>query len=454
MSRPGPGGRRRKARTTARQSALRGLVAVELGKSARLRDVVDVEGLEPRDRDFAWELAQGTERLHLMLDHVLTQFVTKRLPKVAVVRSVLRLGAYQLLMLSRVPARAAVNETVGLLRDGRGFPNAVLRRIAERIHSRPADPGAPRRELALPDGPDGPRCLAFDGDAFPEPDSPEFLAARYGLPEFLVRRWVEAHGFDAATSVCLASSTAPCVFLRATGRAPGPEEFVARLAAESVKVEPFAESIFRLISGPAFATRSFAEGWFMAQDPTAYAAAREVDARPGERVLDLCAAPGTKTMVLAEGVGPEGTVFAWDISRWKLDLVRENAARLGLTDRIEYPATPVLDEPVDRALADVPCSNVGVLARRVEVRRRITEDGIRELTKVQGDCLQRAVAACRPGGAVVYSTCSIEPEENRGVVDEVIRNAGESCEFVSDRLTLPDPAGGDGGYFAVLRRKD
>jgi 16S rRNA (cytosine967-C5)-methyltransferase len=421
MSRPGPGGRRRKARTTARQSALRGLVAVELGKSARLRDVVDVEGLEPRDRDFAWELAQGTERLHLMLDHVLTQFVTKRLPKVAVVRSVLRLGAYQLLMLSRVPARAAVNETVGLLRDGRGFPNAVLRRIAERIHSRPADPGAPRRELALPDGPDGSRCLAFDGDAFPEPDSPEFLAARYGLPEFLVRRWVEAHGFDAATSVCLASSTAPSVFLCATGRAPDPEEFVARLAAE---------------------------------DPTAYAAAREVDARPGERVLDLCAAPGTKTMVLAEGVGPEGTVFAWDVSRWKLDLVRENAERLGLTDRIEYPATSVLDEPVDRALADVPCSNVGVLARRVEVRRRITEDGIRELTKVQGDCLQRAVAACRPGGAVVYSTCSIEPEENRGVVDEVIRNAGESCEFVSDRLTLPDPAGGDGGYFAVLRRKD
>lgn len=450
MSRPRRGaGKQELPPPNARRAALRGLVAIELGKSARLRDALELQSLADRDRDFAWELAQGTERMHLMLDFVLSQFVTKRLPKVAVVRSVLRLGAYQLLMLSRVPARAAVHETVALLPDRRGFPNAVLRQLANHIHPRAADESAPRSEWPLPDGPDGSRCLVFDGDVLPEPETPGFLATRYGLPEFLVKRWIDAHGLDGATSACRASSAAPSIFLRATARVPAGTDLVAHLAAENVTVEALDPPMFRVTGGSPFASPSFRDGWFMAQDPTAYAAAKAVDVQPGDTVLDVCAAPGTKTTVLAEAAGETGTVFAWDAKDWKLKFIRDNAARLGLEDRIQYPDSTVLEEPVDRALADVPCSNTGVLARRVEVRRRLTEAVIRELTTVQIGCLERALAACREGGTVVYSTCSIEPEENRGVVDAVL---GEYCELVEDHLTLPDPAGGDGGYFAVLRR--
>ena len=275
MSRAGRGaGKKSPPPPNARRTALRGLVAVELGRSQRLRDAVDVQNLSPRDRDFAWELALGTERLHLMLDFVLAQFVSKRLPKVAVVRSVLRLGAYQLLMLSRMPARAAVHETVALLPDRRGFPNAVLRRLAAHIQPRAADDSSSRSELPLPPGPDGPRCLAFKRDVLPDIETPEYLAVRFGVPEFLVRRWVEAHGFAAAAMACRASSEAPSIFLRASALVPRGTDFVAQLATEHVLLEPLDPPMFRVTGGSPFATRAFENGWFMAQDPTAFAAAR------------------------------------------------------------------------------------------------------------------------------------------------------------------------------------
>lgn len=442
----------------ARRAAVRGLLAIEQGKRSRLRDAVDFRGLADRDRDFAWEIAQGTERLHRWLDFVLSQFVRRKLPKIAMQRCVLRLGAYQLLMLSRVPARAAVHETVGLLRD-RGFANAVLRQLSRSIEPREPHPDAARREVALPAGPDGPRSLVFATDVLPPPGTAEFLAVRYGLPDEAIQRWVEAYGLEDTEAIARASHAVPRVFLRPTYREPDPETLATALAAAQVDTEPVEGGLLRVLSGNAFASPSFAAGGFVAQDPTAFAAVRAVEAQAGERILDLCAAPGTKTTRLLEDVATgdqPGVVYAMDRATEKLERIRENAERLGLADSLRLPDShdEILADPVDRVLVDVPCSNSGVLARRVEVRRRLGATAVESLLPIQRQCLELAVRCCRIGGRVVYSTCSIEPEENQQQIEALLASAdpGLRCERLDERLTLPREGVGDGGYFAALRR--
>lgn len=188
----------------------------------------------------------------------------------------------------------------------------------------------------------------------------------------------------------------------------------------------------------------------MVQDPTALAAAAEVPCGPGDIVVDLCAAPGTKTTALAERVQPAGRVFAFDVDPQRRERIAENVARL----RLEASVTIVGDAkslPVaDAVLADVPCSNTGVLARRVEVRRRLQPTTFAELAALQRRLLRQALGLCRPGGAVVYSTCSIDREENEDVVDAVLAEAGSSFTRGAQRLTLPRAEVCDGGYFAVL----
>jgi 16S rRNA (cytosine967-C5)-methyltransferase len=433
---------------SARAAALHALLALEKGRHDRLRDVLERRGPRGRDLAFASELAHGVVRQQRLLDHVLGGLAHRGLPKDLALRCALRLGAYQLLFLGGVPAHAAVDETVRLVRTNRGFANALLRRLADRIEERPAAAGV---------GPDELRVRATRVLQLPAPlpeGEVERLATLYSLPPFLVERWLPRLGAAAVEQIGTAAVAVPPVFLRVT---PGcdPGALGASLAAQGVAVEPHGDGrLLRWTGGESpFTSEAFGLGQFAVQDPTALAAADAVPCGPGDTVIDLCAAPGTKTSWLAAKVRPGGTVFAFDPDETRRYLVVENVARLRLGDTVRIVERRE-ELPLAKAvLADVPCSNCGVLGRRVEVRRRLASGTFARMAVLQRELLRQALAHVAPGGHAVYSTCSIDREENEAVVEAVLAAADvPPCELVRSATTLPLAGVHDGGFLALIRR--
>jgi 16S rRNA (cytosine967-C5)-methyltransferase len=429
----------------SRRAALDALVALERGRARRLREALSLEGLSSRDAGLARELATGVERNRAFLDFALSGLAHRGLPRDPFVLCALRVGAYQLLLLSRVPAHAAVHETVELVPRLKPLVNALLRRLARQVEDRVANPDRSGTEVALDAG----RTLVLGGPGLPE-DPVERLALRHSLPPFLVGRWRERFGPDRAAQVCAASSRRPSLHLRVNRSKGSVAELQEVLAAEGVQtVAGDHPSMLRWEGGPPpFSGSAFAEGWFVVQDPTALQAAEAIAAEPGDTVIDLCAAPGTKATFLAEQVCPGGRVLAYDPSASRRERIQENVERLGLSETLEVVVGPGELTPANRVLVDVPCSNTGVLARRVEVRRRIDPGLFGDLAAVQSGLLKQGMELVRPGGLLVYSTCSIESEENGDVVQAALR---DGWELVREKLTLPAPPERDGGYHAVLR---
>jgi len=436
---------------TARSLALRALVALERGRSERLKPELDGHGLEGRDLAFAYELSHGVLRRQRLLDHVLTGFAHRGLPKDPQLKVALRMGVHQLLFVAGMPAHAAVNETVALVKSNRGFANAMLRHVAAAVASRPADDAKPTTELAL-----APERTFVCPNALPD-DEVARLAIVHSLPDWLVQRFHAEHGVDGVRRIAAAASATPGIFLRCSRdvtRATLQEE----LAAADVQTEPCEhERLLRWTGGDSpFGTAPFRVGRFVVQDPTALAAAEAVPVEAGDTVIDLCAAPGTKTTWLGEQVGDGGRVFAFDPDAPRRARIVDNAERL----RLEQIVTVVddvaaLPHDADAVLADVPCSNSGVLGRRVEARRRLTPETFTELAELQRQLLRQALAATRPGGHVVYSTCSIDRDENAAVVAAVLAEDGAPpSELLREHVTLPLAGQHDGGYFAVLRRRE
>ncbi len=434
---------------TARAAALHALVALDRGREERLRSALDGARLMGREQALAFELAHGVVRRERLLDFVLGGLAHRGLPKDPLLRAALRLGAYQLLFVAGMPARAAVNETVALVRSNKGFANAMLRRLAERIELRVADAAAVTTELNL----GSMRTLVLPA-ALPV-DEAERLAIVHSLPEFLVQRWMQQFGIEGLRRVASAASAVPGVFLRVVADQDR-DALRASLAAVDVLCEPAAHPrLLRWTGGTSpFGTASFRAGQFVVQDPTALAAVEAVPCGPGDTVVDLCAAPGTKTSWLAERVRPGGRVHAFDPDPMRRARIVENVARIRLGDVVHVNDDVAALPPADAVLVDVPCSNSGVLGRRVEVRRRLAETTFTELAALQREILARAIALAKPGGAVVYSTCSIDREENDDVVAAVLAEARTPvCERGESRLTLPMAGAHDGGFFAVLHRQ-
>ncbi|RMG19122.1 MAG: hypothetical protein D6731_00310 [Planctomycetota bacterium] len=287
------------------------------------------------------------------------------------------------------------------------------------------------------------------------------LALLHSLPDALVEAWIRDRGPEVATALCWAANDPPPLFARANPLWGDRSCLAAALAAEGVEATPVegSPSALRLGAGRGRFrhTAPWREGALFVQDLTAQEAAPLLAPRPGERVLDLCAAPGGKTTHLAELAGDRARLLACDVSARRLRRVVENARRLGLasvrTQALDGTRPGALAGlgPFDAVLIDAPCSNTGVLRRRSEARWRYDRRAQRRLVTAQERLLAAGLGTLAPGGRLLYSVCSVERDEGEALVRRVLESHAE-VRLAEEVLRLPTPEGGDGGYLALLRR--
>jgi len=364
--------------------------ASELLHSERL------DKLAPADRGLAMELVMGVLRWRSRLDDAIAAAASRPLKKLdAEVLNALRLAAYQLQFLTRVPAHAAINDSVELVkraqkRSAAPFANAVLRKIAE-ARTEPVQPSADEAPVS-------------------------FLAREYAHPEWLVERWVAQFGAERTRQICEFDQRIPATSLRLEDADTEQE-----LTSEGVKLAPgvLLASSRTLVEGDLTRTRAYLEGRVFIQDEASQLVAALVGT--GSRLLDCCAAPGGKTAAMAWR-NPAAQIIAAEIHEHRAALVRKRVRAAN----VEVIAADALQLPLaggfDRVLADVPCSGTGTLARNPDIKWRLAVGTLSELHTKQVAILRAALQQLAPGGRTVYSTCSLEKEENEAVVEEVLRD--------------------------------
>ncbi len=445
--------------------------------SDRLHEEFQTSRISSTDRRLATELANGVTRRRMTLDWILEWCVDRPLQQVETpLLELLRLGTYQIGLLTGIPPHAAVNETVALAKQlGKpqwtGILNGALRKVDSLCCDEFVDsPGTD----ALPMNDGRFRKLnSFVADEeydtgssiLPDPDvdAPGYFAWGFSFPPWMIRRWYRWMNRIDMLRLCQWFNRPPHLHLRVNLLRTSREEVQAALAEAGLESEPGEHRESLSLAGSLSVTKlpGFDEGHWTVQDTTAMAAARLLSPQSDEQVLDLCAGVGTKSTHLAELMKNRGRIIATDISRKKLQRLEENCLRLGHSSielRLIDPESKVgllselgIDRPFDAALVDVPCSNTGVLNRRAEARWRLSPEGLDELVGKQKALLQKACDATRPGGRIVYSTCSFEHEENKLVVDEVASHR-DDLEILAINECIPGfPA--DGGFQALVAKR-
>jgi 16S rRNA (cytosine967-C5)-methyltransferase len=356
--------------------------------------------LSPADRGLLQELVYGTVRRQATLDWLISRKTGGR-PQKPDLQVLLRLALYQIFWLSRIPDHAAVNETVELAKrrgfnSQSGFVNAVLRgylRERERTERQ-------LEELKVTDP-----------------------AIGYSHPKWLVERWEKRLGRERLVSFLQWNNAPPATFARLNMLRASADHLREQWAREKVEAKLVPADwaggalLFELQSFPSLATlKSFNDGWFYVQDPSTLLAVSELDSQPGETVLDFCSAPGGKTMAIAERMKNQGTLVAHDMTVDRLRLVEENCARMGVTcAKAVLPSMLDSGLTFDRILIDAPCSNTGVMRRRVDLRWRIRETELTRLRTTQLQLLRDAIPRLKPGGALVYSHPAMHLQRERAL---------------------------------------
>lgn len=418
-------------------------------------------GLSPADRRLSTQLVYGVLRRRSALDALARPFVRREAHRVeGWLWETLRLGALQIAFLENIPPHAALHETVALAsafgRPGaKGFINAVLRRVTELVTGDQAD-GPSADALPVRNG----RYRRLAKPVLPESAAHpvEYLERAFSLPGWLAARWHGRLGWEECVRLGFWFAEPAPLWLRCNPLRSDRPAVLGALAAAGIAAEPGEHPQAVRIAQPVAVAElpGFAEGWFTVQDESPMRLGSALSPRAGTHVLDLCAAPGGKTTHLAEQMGNRGRVVACDVSARRLGTLTSLCRRLGLT--IVEPCRLHADAsagppagPFDAALVDVPCSNTGVLGRRVEARWRLQEGDLRRLVPLQTRLLLQAAERLRPGGVVVYSTCSIEPEENQGIVRTVLQGMPELELEAEEDQSPGEPS--DGGYWARLRKR-
>jgi len=409
------------------------------------------------DKAFAREIVYGVLRWRGRLDWIIAAYSRIKPSRLErAILAILRMGAYQILFMDRVPASAAVDESVKLAKglqkkEATAFVNGILRGIAEG-----------RKEITYPDLQTNPI---------------EYIAAFHSHPAWLVRRWVEQFGREETIALCSANNQFPPLTVRVNTLKGTRAEVIERLHNEQIEASPtpFSPVGLCIKDPPALATWGLLQqGWLQVQDEAAQLVSLVLAPKPGERILDLCAAPGGKTTHMGQLMQNQGEIVAVDVSPAKLQRVQENCRRLGISmvKAMALDATRPLPFPsgsFDGCLVDAPCTGLGTLRRHPEGKWRIKEQDILRLQEMQNQILRQAAPLVRQGGVLVYSTCTLTQEENEGMIEAFLSEHKEfslenasgllprGCEGLVDEKgclrTLPHRHGTDGFFAARMRRK-
>ena len=408
----------------------------------------------------ATDLVFGTIRNQFAIDLVIKTFTGKPVKAISEkLLTIIRIATYELIYRPRVATYAVVNDAVENIKilAGKkqvGFVNAALRQITRGIENRDAEIKNADPTKLLPIWIK--RGCLFNQPILPRPERfPEkYLSDAFSLPLWLTSSWVENFGHEKALGICLASNRNPSVYLRVNTLKTTQEKLAAMLEEAEVKHELIGETIIKLKSPKAvFDLPGFTKGLFSVQDMTASKPAIAMNAKAGDKILDLCAAPGGKAMQLAELTSDKATIIATDIDSIRLRSVTKNTKRLKLESIVISNYEQLRQHaPFDQILVDVPCSNIGVLARRPEARHRLKKETAGKMVERQRQILEKALELIKPEGTICYSTCSIMPEENSSLIAD-FASQHLNVKVIQEELTLPSAVmpDCDGGYFALLK---
>jgi 16S rRNA (cytosine967-C5)-methyltransferase len=364
---------------------------------------------DDRDRALAAEIGAGVQRWRAALDHVVVEFSKRSLDRLdPEVVEILRLSAYQLLHLTRVPASAVVDDAVQLTRragksSASGFVNAVLRTISRK-----------RADLPLPGRP----ADQTDRDA-----ALAYFSITLSHPRWLAARWYERFGFEAAEAWLQFDNQAAPLTLRANRLQMTADQLAERLSAEGVQTRPgrFGPDALLVEEGYPLRGNGLEAGWFVVQDEASQLVALLAAGVSGTRVLDTCASPGGKTTAIAAAMANQGLLVACDVRGRRVELLRKTVAATGARNvrivQADLLGPLPFSERFDTVIVDVPCSGLGTLRRDPDIRWRRREGDLAAFAASESNMLKNAADAVAPGGRLVYATCSSEPDENEAVVD-------------------------------------
>lgn len=411
-----------------------------------LRQVLEkYQYLDKHERAFLTRLFEGTVEKGITLDYVINCFSKTKVKKMKpLIRNLLRMSVYQLLYMDAVPDSAAINEAVKLARKRgfsglSGFVNGVLRTVARK-----------KQEIVWPKESENP-VAAF--------------SVRYSMPEWIIEEWCLDYGRDKTIQILKEFSEKKSLEKKLTVRTNlsrcTPEELRRKLEAEGVQVEAipgipyaFAISGFDYLAG----LDSFAEGLFYVQDVSSMMVAETAAPKTGDYVIDVCAAPGGKSTHMAELMQGTGMVEARDLTEYKVGLMEENRIRHGLSNMMAVQQDALVydeasHEKADVLVCDLPCSGLGVMAKKTDIRYKMTKEKAEELTLLQRQILNVVHDYVKPGGILLYSTCTIRKSENEENVDWFLSEHSEfSLEMM--RQMYPGEVGNDGFFLAKLVKKD
>lgn len=436
----------------ARRAAFDILLRVETEGSYASVLLAGVINLSREDRALAQELTLGVLRQQKTLDYFIERYTQRKIKKLDIpVVLALRLGLYQIRFLSRIPQSAAVNESVNLVKKARkmsatGMVNAALRNAARHLEEKSGDTIKDKLER-----------LSIESSHMP----------------WMLAHWAASFGEDEMQSLALANNQTPETAFRVNTLRAGNEETLARLEAEGVKMRPskIANGAYVIESGHASALNAFAdEGLIYIQDEASQLVSLLLDVKPDQHILDMCAAPGSKTSHIAALTQNRAQITACDIHAHRLETLIANCQRLGVTSvkTVQLAAVEELpfanSEKFDRILIDAPCTGTGTLRRNPEIKWRLMPDDIKRLAEIQYTLLEKGAQLLTDGGRLIYSTCSLEREENEEVVQKflkantefhLVQSTGpDDCVTAEGFVrTFPHRQGTDGFFAAVIKKQ-
>lgn len=440
---------------TARQTAFDGLLSVEKNKAysnIALDSILGESGLSPQDKSFATALFYGVLERRITLLHIIAGYSQKPVSKLDLeISIVLQMGLYQLLYLSGVPDNAAVDEAVRLAAYARkasakGFVNAVLRGFLR-----------DKKQVKLPDL---------------QKDPIGHYSIKLACPPWILQLWNEQYGLETALALAEAALSRPPLMVRVNTLKTTAEKLIGYLENRGVEatLHPILQDCLLLEkTGEIDRLPQFKQGLFHVQDAASQLCAIALSPKKGDVVLDICSAPGSKSFTIAQLMENDGEIYSFDLFPHKLELIAKGAKRLGISiiKPILQDGT-VFNETIkqgDCVLCDVPCSGLGILRRKPEIKQK-TKEQLAGLPAVQLSILKNAACYVKPGGRLVYSTCTLNYAENEGVISEFLleNNLFEPLQFESKMskmkdnhffttTLMPHESGCDGFFFAIMQRR-